>query len=559
MNIRLNASDNIVVAYLENLWKTNKQQPVEQQVEQLIKVELTVNEQPIEQPIEQPVEQLIKLELTVNEQHVEQPVEQPIKLELTVNEQQVEQLIKVELTVNEQQVEQLIKVELTVNEQQVEQQVELTVNVKAIPDIPTNNKEEFTKHVKENLKALRDIGFKVYHNISLEKEVNLNPANVNNNEINIVYDFKVASQLTRKMLMKYISKCTIFPKHKSGDIMKPENFRYLVNHHNTIKILDRLWCNEVLIKCGNNVPDINIYKATLIRNFSPNVIKTAIMNTMSTENVVLLDIIRAFDSLEWDTLEELLLANLTRKINVNVAKEFVSQYMTILKNRELYYNNKRVIVSKGISTGLPSSNLVFTLAFEEIIHRWLVTTNYKNDIDFKLNIYVDDIYMKIFQLTKTTEIVTSLISFIETYGLYINKNKSKADKKLELEMPKLNSTDYYLGIPFTRDIELYGELLLKEFQIRHSRKLTWNDMYYILMNKNYTEDQSIVLGFLNYKLRPLIDFDNEQLDREIITTFIKNNYMKNNLCNKINNVFVNIYKFLLSVVMESSYNVISDL
>jgi hypothetical protein len=374
----------------------------------------------------------------------------------------------------------------------------------------------------------------------------------------MVYDFKVASQLTRNMLMKNISKCTIFPKHKSGDVMKPENFRYLVNHHNAIKILDRLWCNEVLIKCGKNIPDTNIYKATLIRNFSPNVIKTAIFNTMTTDNTVLLDITRAFDSLEWDTLEELLLSNLTRKINADIAKELVSQYMTILKNRELYYNNKRVIVSKGISTGLPSSNLVFTLAFEEIVYRWLVTTNNKNEVDFKLNIYVDDIYMKMFQLNRTNEIITSLITFIATYGLYINKIKSKADKNLGLDMPELKSTDYYLGIPFTRDIELYGELLLKEFYVRHSRKLSWSDMYYILINKNYTEDQSIILGFLNYKLRPLIDSENEQLDRKIIANFINKNYMKDYVCNKINSIFSNIYNFLSTLVTEGPYKAIFD-
>lgn len=118
----------------------------------------------------------------------------------------------------------------------------------------------------------------------------------------------------------------------------------------------------------------------------------------------------------------------TRKINVESAVELVSQYMIILKNRELYYNNKRVNVSKGISTGLPSSNLVFTLAFEEIIYRWFASTNYKNGEDFILNVYVDDIYLKMLKLNRTQEIVTSLTNFIATYGLYINPNKSKAEK-----------------------------------------------------------------------------------------------------------------------------------
>ena len=114
MNIRLNASDDIVVAYLENLWKTNK-------VQQVVQVANNINN----------------------------TVEQPIKVVLTVNNQLVEQQIKVELNVNNQQ---------------VEQQVE-SVNAETIPNISTNNKEEFSKQVKENLRALRDIGFRVYHNI----------------------------------------------------------------------------------------------------------------------------------------------------------------------------------------------------------------------------------------------------------------------------------------------------------------------------------------------------------------------------------------------------------
>jgi len=369
------------------------------------------------------------------------------------------------------------------------------------------------------------------------------------------------------MLMNDISRCNVFPKYKTGDMMKPENFRYLVNHHNSIKILDRLWCIDVVTQCKDNLPDPNIYKAALLRNFSPNVILTAIQNTKSIDNTILLDVIRAFDSLEWDVLEDLLLSNLTRKINVESAVELVSQYMIILKNRELYYNNKRVNVSKGISTGLPSSNLVFTLAFEEIIYRWFASTNYKNGEDFILNVYVDDIYLKMLKLNRTQEIVTSLTNFIATYGLYINTNKSKADKNLGLEMKVLKNTDYYLGIPFTRDIQLYGDLILKEFhtnKLEKDRILSWYDIYNILSSETFTEDQSIILGFMNYKLRPLIYMEspelNEQLDRARIAKFIKKNYVKNNnICETVSNVFSTVYTFLKDILTYGPYKDIYDI
>mgnify|MGYP000303315703 CR=1 FL=1 len=123
------------------------------------------------------------------------------------------------------------------------------------------NKKIFKKNVRENLNKIREIGFRAYKNIGLEKEVNLIVKSVTDNEINQVYNFKVSDDFNRRNIMKDISRCTIFPKYKSGDVTKPENFRYLVNHHNTIKILDRMWCSEVVTKCGNNLPSRMIFKS----------------------------------------------------------------------------------------------------------------------------------------------------------------------------------------------------------------------------------------------------------------------------------------------------------
>ena len=387
-------------------------------------------------------------------------------------------------------------------------------------------KQQFTKKVRDNLQALRDVGFRVYHNIGLEKEVNLQTKTVSNEDVNKVYDYKVGTIFTRKQLMTNICKTTIFPKYKSGDTKNPASFRYLVNHNNTIKILDRMWVLDVITKCGNNVPDSEIYKSNLVKNFSPNIIHTAIKNTECRESVVLLDITRAFDSLEWVVLEELLLANLTRKTNADTAKELVSHYMIILKNRELYYNNIIVKISKGIPTGLPSSNLVFTLALEEIIYRWMTKQNYVNNVDFMLNVYVDDIYLKIINLIKTKEIVYSLIDILAEYKLYVNKMKSTANENLDLtDIPnELKETDYYLGIPFTRNVKLYGELVLKEFQTKRFN-WGWDKINEKLSEDDYSEEQSIVFGFMNYKLRPLMKTDGN-VNKIILGKFINDTFVK---------------------------------
>lgn len=395
-------------------------------------------------------------------------------------------------------------------------------------DVNISEKDKFTKGIKDNLKALRDVGFRVYHNITLEKEVNLNTKTVTNDEIAKVYDFKYKDTLTRNGIMKDISRCTIFPKYKSGLNSDPSNFRYLVNHHNTVKILDRLWCIDVMEKCGNNLPNQDIYKASLVARFSGEIITTAIENTFSLDNVVMLDIRRAFDSLEWDILEELLLANLTRKINKIVAIELVSHYILILKNRKLYYNNIIVETSKGIPTGLPSSNMVFTLALEEIIYRWMQKNNYTNMKEFKLTVYVDDIYLKILITEKTHEIVSTLITILAEYKLFVNMDKSKADIKLKLEnMSIIKNTDYYLGIPFTRDIKLYGNIILKEFQNKHMN-FTWNQIYDML-NDTDSHYRSIIIGFMNYKLRPFL----QKSDVDIISDFIKKNYVIKSFTTKI--------------------------
>jgi hypothetical protein len=234
------------------------------------------------------------------------------------------------------------------SENLVQQNQEIVINENEVPNINLiTDRPEFIAQVRNNLSELRNIGFRIYHNIVLEKEVNLEPNTVSNQDINQVYDFRVGDVINRNNLMKNISRCTIFAKYKSGDKTKPENFRYLVNHHNVIKIIDRIWCIDLVKKCGNNLPNPEIYKSNLVKSFNQSIVETAVQNTKSMDGVVLLDIRRAFDSLEWNILEDLLQTNLTRKCGLESSKEFVSQYMTVIRNRDLYYDGKKVEVSKG--------------------------------------------------------------------------------------------------------------------------------------------------------------------------------------------------------------------
>jgi len=286
-----------------------------------------------------------------------------------------------------------------------------------------------------------------------------------------------------------------------------------------------LWCIDLINSCGTNLPDKNIYKANLVKAFNGSIIETAVENTKSIDAVVLLDISKAFDSLEWDILEQLLKTNLSRKTSPEKAQELVDQYMTIMKNRKLYYNNNLITISKGIPTGLPSSNLVFTLVLEEILFRWFTKYNYKNYEDFIMSIYVDDIHMKILKKQNANKIITGLIDYLGLYKLNINISKSRVCPNLQVDLPnKLSNKDFYLGIPFTRDIELYGKLILSDFQ-KNKLNLSWIQIYDILCKEKSDDTTKKIIGYFNYKLNPLLDNNNEN-SKDVIKNFIFNNYAK---------------------------------
>ena len=302
--------------------------------------------------------------------------------------------------------------------------------------------------------------------------------------------------------MKKISYCTVFAKYKSGDKSQPENYRYFINHHNTIKILDRIWYNEIITLIQYNLPNKDIFKLPL--NKMTSIIDVVNNNTLSLQNVILLDLQKAYDSLEWDIIQKLLYNNLSKKMNSFYAADLVNQYMTIISNRIVRYNKKIVQIYKGLPTGLPSSSLIFTLIIEEIILEWLNSNNYIINIDFILNIYIDDFYIKIINLNKTKHIISSLIKILNKYKLIINYSKSKADITLNLsEFNVLTEKDLYLGIPFTRNIGLYKKIILEELYKKHKLTYSWSEIYDIISSDNH-EKKSLLTGFMNYKMSPLM-------------------------------------------------------
>jgi hypothetical protein len=420
-----------------------------------------------------------------------------------------------------------------------------------INNITKKSKSQLVKH---NLSELQKLGFEVYNNIQLEKEVDIHSdSDVDVDNIN---KFMKGDILTRKDIMKNISKSDIFPKYKSGNVTLPSNFRYLVNHHNTIKILDRIWCYDVITNMKENIPNKNIFISSVTgfsgfnNDDSKNTNYYADINTQSTDNIILLDIMRAYDSLEWDDIKILLLSNLTKKIDRCSANNLLNRYLVIIKNRILYYNGKIVKVEKGIPTGLPSSTLVFLLCIEEIINRWLAKYKFVINKDFILNIYVDDIYIKFICNDNINFIINSLIHELSLYNLNINIHKSKADNKLGLiNFSDIKETDCYLGIPFTRDITKYSQIILDEYYKKHLIKLSWSDIYFQLLNENHNSTKfKHLYGYITYKLKPLLKHNNIVFSHDNVLLFIKNNLF--NWLDTFVYIFYGLYLYLYNGLLS---------
>ena len=408
-----------------------------------------------------------------------------------------------------------------------------------IVNIFYNNSSSYNIQIIENnLSKLQNLGNLYYNNKNNNDElIDILNNNFENDKKFVIEYLNSNNETRKKMLYKFDSNqnqiciCYVKSKYKHGsqnvNTYPPnnlENFRYFIKHHNIIKILDRLWYNNVLNN-SNFMPNHDIFIVQLQKNNEPSkLISSANNNTLSIDNVLLLDLVKAYDSVEWIILKDLLFSNFKRKMNYISSVELFEQYMIILTNRIIKYKNQIIKVSKSISTGLPSSLLVFTYILEEIFLRWLDENiyNFQINIDFILNIYVDDIYIKILNFEKKDIIINSIIQILSKYYFNISYKKSRISKNLlNNNFKELLPNDLYLGIPFTRDIPLYMSIILNECNKNYNSNYTWNQIFEILNNeiiKNNKKKRKLN-GYLNYKLKPILNNLNV---KDFIEEFLNN-------------------------------------
>jgi len=393
------------------------------------------------------------------------------------------------------------------------------------------------------------------------------------NKINIKILFSYFNNDTDKqkqiLINHHYNNCNLFGKLKTGNINEPNNYRYMTNHHNFIKIVDRIFidilCYILTAKNINKCIPIEYFKVILFNNKLSNLDTCSILateNTQSKNRVLCIDIKKAFDSVEWKILYDSMINSLSRVMSNKLAIAFTNFYFIILQNRNFTYKNNKIFVKKGISQGLPSSCLIFSIFMSDIIYKikYELRNELKLNIDnhMRLNIYVDDIFCKFYNYSEqNNKIINKLIEILESYRLYINNNKSFGDLKLELDFKyqEITNQNMYLGIPFTRNIKEYFECIMDDFKNKKIKEInelniicTWLNFYHIILSfaQNNTKDLTkykqykIITGFLRYKLTPLICNFNYNIKKTI-----------NN--NDLKSFFEQYYKIFITIINFINY------
>lgn len=356
------------------------------------------------------------------------------------------------------------------------------------------------------------------YNTKLEKELSLSKKQINMNISNTRLLHNCLSDLfkydnIRGSWFNKIKNATIFVKHKKGDPKIPKNFRFLSNHSNIFKIIDKIWTDLLIniLKKENKLPDSNIIRNHFYRKFETSIRDLAlekIKKYHSNKKILLLDISKAFDNVNWKVIKSLLIKNLSRKINKKFAKKITKQYLFLISNRVIKYKNNTINFSKSLATGLPSSTIVYSLLMEQIIYEWNTSNKYSKEID--INTYVDDIFIEFIKLNNCQKITSSLINHFEKYNFKINSEKTKTNCKL-LNYSKIKYFDCYLGMPFAKDKNTYIKVCINLFH-RKYYSITIKEIIHFLLIKKYNPIKSHITGFFNYKLYGLKLFGEKEID-----------------------------------------------
>lgn len=369
------------------------------------------------------------------------------------------------------------------------------------------NFSKFNKYLDNN-KLLKKF-INSYDNIK-DRDSKIDKKMITNKLKKDIYDFINGKTY---IFHKY-KKTNLYKKQKKQNPKEPSDYRYLTDHNNFIKIIDRIFIDINKKLVNKKFIDINIFIVKILDIEIENFSYFADKNTKSKDRVICLDFSSAFDNVEWYKLYDHMINFYKKSMSSELAETLTDFYFFILQNRIFNYEKNKIKIKKGISQGFPSSNLIFTIFMIEIIEEWKHKINLDIYNYLDINIYVDDVYIKFKRYDEMNNyLVYKLIKEFEANNIIINNEKCFCDQKLNLyfEYRQIENNDFYLGIPFTRKNKEYFKYIMKNFNDKKYKEIKeYNIICSWKYFKNYLSGycikiKRIITGFLLYKLKPLIN------------------------------------------------------
>ena len=119
-------------------------------------------------------------------------------------------------------------------------------------------------------------------------------------------------------------------------------------------------------------------------------------------------------------------------------------------------------------------------------------------------------YLEFKKLDNSQKLVESLITFLKEHKLNINETKTKTNIST-LPYSQINSSDCYLGLPFSQTKNEYIEECVKMFQNKYYQ-IEVEDIIDILENNEHKKIKKEIIGFFNYKLHGLKIFGVDEIN-----------------------------------------------
>lgn len=165
----------------------------------------------------------------------------------------------------------------------------------------------------------------------------------------------------------------------------------------------------------------------------------------------------------------------TNILTHNICFGIIKLIMNI-KYKNPYMNNKILKRNKGVPQGASISQNIFIIVMDSIIKHCIFEFKTKlsleHNIDYNLQIYVDDIAIKYLTdkaINMSTEIFNIIKTIMTKYNFKINAEKTLCSEKISniTGYNKIIGSDKYLGIYYEKDKYKYFRLIEKELQSKY--------------------------------------------------------------------------------------------